>query len=115
MLKENLIENLSSQLEDLRRDLRKSEDEVCDLNHRMSQMVTTWENERDKTASDTMRLVNNLLEKNKVQSEKLTELKELNDSLLLTIESFSVRENDLGRKYDSLLLKVKCYDRLFGE
>jgi len=96
-------------------DLVSKQDSRCSaLSSDMEEMQAKWNNERMKICSENLKLIEGLGEKMKKQAATIEEMTELNQALVKSIEASSQRESEISRRYDAVLIKVKCYEKIIS-
>jgi hypothetical protein len=110
--KDSALADLASRLGTYE-DLVSQRDTQCSsLTSHLDEMQTKWHIERTKICSENLKMIEGLSEKMKKQAITIEETNELNQALMKTIEAASRRESELSRKYETLLMKVKCYEKI---
>lgn len=112
--KESSIVDLESRL-NIYEDLVSQRDTQCSsLSSSLEEMQAKWNLERSKICSDNLKMIEGLSEKMKKQAMTIEEMNELNQALIKTVEASSKRESEISRKYDTLLMKIKCYEKIIS-
>jgi hypothetical protein len=112
--KQTEIQDIQNRLSLVEQELAKRDILILELNVKVGRMTETWEAERNNLISNYAKLVNEKIDQINLQTIDLAGLKEMNEALMKTIEISSIRENEVSQKFESLIVKVKCYEKILS-